>query len=126
MNKHLYRKSDDLSPVNTLPVLVPPEDKPLKIELDNCAKFFNNELNILKNLKVVVALGKIAFDTCKIFYSEKFEVPRKVQFGHGKTYKLKNGINLVGCYHPSPRNVNTGRINEKMMTDLFNKIKKLN
>ena len=53
---------------------VPPEDKPLKIELDNCAKFFNNELNILKNLKVVVALGKIAFDTCKIFYSEKFEI----------------------------------------------------
>ena len=105
---------------------VPPEDKPLKIELDNCFKFFNNELNILKNLKVVVALGKIAFDTCKIFYSEKFEVAKNVQFGHGKTFKLKNGINLVGCYHPSPRNVNTGRINEKMMTQLFQKVKKLN
>ena len=104
---------------------VPPEDKPLKIELDNCSKFFNNELNILKNLKVVVALGKIAFDTCKIFYSKKFEMPKNVKFGHGKTFKLKNGVNLVGCYHPSPRNVNTGRINEKMMTQLFQKVKKL-
>ena len=105
---------------------VPPEDKPLKIELDNCSKFFNNELNILKNLKVVVALGKIAFDTCKIFYSKKFEMPKNVKFGHGITFKLKNGVNLVGCYHPSPRNVNTGRINEKMMTRLFQKVKRLN
>ena len=104
---------------------VPPEAKPLKIELDNCSKFFNNELNILKNLKVVVALGKIAFDTCKFFYSEKFEISKNVKFGHGKIFKLKNGVNLVGCYHPSPRNVNTGRINEKMMTQLFEKVKRL-
>ena len=73
-----------------------------------------------------MALGKIAFDTCIMFYREKFEVPKDIQFGHGKTYKLKNGVNLVGCYHPSPRNVNTGRINEKMMTDLFLKIKNFN
>ncbi len=47
-------------------------------------------------------------------------------FGHGKIYKLENGVKLVGCYHPSPRNVNTGRINEKKMTNLFKKVKKLN
>ena len=105
---------------------VPPEDKPLKIELKNCSKFFNNELNILKNLKVVVALGKIAFDTCKIFYKEKFHIPNEFKFGHGKIYKLENGVKLVGCYHPSPRNVNTGRINEKKMTNLFKKVKNLN
>ena len=72
-----------------------------------------------------MALGKIAFDTCKIFYSEKFEISKQVKFGHGKIYKLKNKVNLVGCYHPSPRNVNTGRINEKMMTKLFQKVKRL-
>ena len=44
---------------------VPPEDKPLKKELDNCSKFFNKELEYLKNINVVVALGKIAFDACK-------------------------------------------------------------
>ena len=73
-----------------------------------------------------MALGKIAFDTCKIFYKDKFDMPKQLQFGHGKIYELPNGIKLVGCYHPSPRNVNTGRINVKMMTDLFKKIKKLN
>ena len=101
-------------------------DKPLKIELDNCSKFFNKELEYLKNIKVIVALGKIAFDACKYFYKEKFYLDRSVKFGHGKIFKLENGISLVGCYHPSPRNVNTGRINVKKMVVLFNKIKKLN
>ena len=44
----------------------------------------------------------------------------------GKLKDLPNNVKLVGCYHPSPRNVNTGRINERMMTNLFKKIKKLN
>ena len=70
-------------------------------------------------------MGKIAFDTCKIFYKDKFDVPKDFQFGHGKIYKLENGVKLVGCYHPSPRNVNTGRINEKKMTSLFKKVLKL-
>ena len=92
---------------------VPPEDKPLKKELDNCSNFFNNEIELLKNLKVIVCLGKIAFDACKYFYKKKINLNQKIKFGHGKIYSLKNGIKMVGCYHPSPRNVNTGRINEK-------------
>ncbi len=105
---------------------VPPEDKPLKIELDNCSKFFSSELEYLKNVNIIVALGKIAFDACKYFYQKRIFIDRKVKFGHGEIFKLENGISLVGCYHPSPRNVNTGRINEKKMVSLFNKIKKLN
>ncbi len=105
---------------------VPPEDKPLKIELDNCSSFFNQELNLLTNVKAIIALGKIAFDACKYFYQKRFKLDKKIKFGHGKIFKLKNGILLVGCYHPSPRNVNTGRINEKKMVSLFNKIKKIN
>ena len=105
---------------------VPPEDKPLKIELDNCSNFFNNEIELLKNLKVIVCLGKIAFDACKYFYKKKINLDQKIKFGHGKIYSLKNGIKLVGCYHPSPRNVNTGRINEKKMVRLFQKIKDFN
>ena len=105
---------------------VPPEDKPLKIELDNCSNFFNNEIELLKNLKVIVCLGKIAFDACKYFYKKKINFNQKIKFGHGKIYSLKNGIKLVGCYHPSPRNVNTGRINEKKMVRLFQKIKDFN
>ena len=105
---------------------VPPEDKPSKKELDNCSNFFNNEIELLKNLKVIVCLGKIAFDACKYFYKKKINLDQKIKFGHGKIYSLKNGIKLVGCYHPSPRNVNTGRINENKMVRLFQKIKDFN
>ncbi len=103
---------------------VPPEDKPNKSELSNCFNFFEQEINELKNLKVIIALGKIAFDACIEFYKNNYDLKDKFKFVHGKNYKLPNNIILVGCYHPSPRNVNTGRINEKKMTKLFKNIKK--
>ena len=104
---------------------VPPGDKPQKNELDNCFEFFNIEISSLKNLKVIVALGKIAFDACKYFYKSKHNFTEKINFAHDKIYKLPDNIFLVGCYHPSPRNVNTGRINEKKMIKLFKKVLKL-
>jgi len=104
---------------------VPPGDKPQKNELDNCFEFFNVEIASLKNLKIIVALGKIAFDACKYFYESKHNFTEKINFAHDKIYKLHDNIFLVGCYHPSPRNVNTGRINEKKMIKLFKKVLKL-
>jgi len=104
---------------------VPPEDKPLKIELDNCFNFFNQEINKLQNLKAIVALGKIAFDACVYFYKSNYNFFNKIKFEHGKIYKLPKNTLLIGCYHPSPRNVNTGRINERKMTSLFKKVLKL-
>ena len=104
---------------------VPPGDKPKKKELYSCFKFFKQEINLLKNLKVVVALGKIAFDACIDFYKINHNFTKKVKFGHSLIYNLPNKILLVGCYHPSPRNVNTGRINEEKMTLLFKKVLKL-
>ena len=104
---------------------VPPGDKPLKKELDNCFRFFNQEINKLKNLTTIVALGKIAFDACVYFYKSEYSFNQKIEFKHDKIYKLPNNILLVGCYHPSPRNVNTGRINENQMAGLFKKILKI-
>ena len=104
---------------------VPPEDKPLKKELDACFIYFKEEINLLKNLKVIVALGKIAFDACVYFYKNNYNFSEKVKFSHNSIHKLPNNILLVGCYHPSPRNVNTGRINEKKMTYLFKKVTNL-
>ena len=104
---------------------VPPGDKPLKKELENCFNFFNQEINVLQNLKVIVALGKIAFDACVYFYKSNYNFSKKIKFGHSYIYHLPNNITLVGCYHPSPRNVNTGRINENKMIKLLKKIKKL-
>ena len=104
---------------------VPPEDKPNKDEITNCSKFFQKEINLLKNLKVVVALGKIAFDTCVNFYKINYGFSEKIKFGHNLKYKLPNNITLVGCYHPSPRNVNTGRIDENKMLKLLKKVQKV-
>ena len=104
---------------------VPPEDKPLKNEILNCSNFFDEEILSLKKLKVIVTLGKVAFDNCMNLYKQKFNLKNKFIFKHGKIQKLPNGIIILSSYHPSPRNVNTKLISEKMMVDLFKKAKKL-
>ena len=104
---------------------VPPEDKPLNDEINNCSNFFNREMTSLKNLKVIVTLGKVAFDNCIKLYKMKFDIKEKFIFKHGKTHKLPNGLIILACYHPSPRNVNTKLISNKMMVDLFKKAKQL-
>lgn len=104
---------------------VPPQDKPSKNELNNCFNYFNQEIYLLKKLKVIVTLGKVAFDTCVQFYKKNHKLNSKFEFGHGKKYTLPDGKILISCYHPSPRNVNTKRINLKKMKNLFVKAKKL-
>ena len=111
--------------ITTVLKCVPPQDKPLKNELENCFKYFNQEIFLLKNLKVIVALGKIAFDTCANFYKKNYSIKFKLIFSHGKIYKLPDGKILIGSYHPSPRNVNTKVINLKMMKNLFIKVRKI-
>ena len=104
---------------------VPPEDKPLGDEIFNCSNFFNKEISSLKKLKVIVPLGKVAFDNCIKQYKKKFNIKKKFIFKHGKTYLLPNGLIILSSYHPSPRNVNTKLISFKMMVNLFKKAKKL-
>ena len=109
------------------PVLkcVPPQDKPTAEELRNCAPFFSAEMKLLKNVKVILALGKIGFDGCLKYFRQQFNLKMKdFPFGHDQKYILPNGIILWGCYHPSPRNVNTGRLNFEMMAKLLQKIKR--
>ena len=104
---------------------VPPDDKPLKEELNNCSNFFNTEISNLKKLKVIITLGKVAFENCLKFYKKKYNLNKKIHFKHGKSYILPDNIILIPAYHPSPRNVNTKLISLKMMTNLFKKVKKL-
>ena len=104
---------------------VPPEDKPLSKELVNCSNYFDQEISSLKDLKVIVTLGKVAFDNCVNIYKKKFQIKKKFVFGHGKTEVLPNKIIILSSYHPSPRNVNTKLISEKMMIKLFKKAKRL-
>ena len=104
---------------------VPPEDKPLSYEISNCSNFFDEEILSLKKLKVIVTLGKVAFDNCTKLYKKKFDIKEKFIFKHGKTQLLPNGLIILSSYHPSPRNVNTKLVSNKMMIDLFKKAKKI-
>ena len=103
----------------------PPADKPLNQELDNCSKYFATEIYNLKKLKIIITLGKIAFDNCLKFYKKEYNINKKMSFKHGVSYLLPNNVILIPCYHPSPRNVNTKIISEKMMVALFKKAKKI-
>ncbi|MEA1882493.1 MAG: uracil-DNA glycosylase [Candidatus Marinimicrobia bacterium] len=120
---------DGLELKNTFmtPVLkcVPPKDKPTSGELRNCANFFSAEMKLLKNIRIILALGKIGFDGCLKYFRQDYNLKMKnFPFGHDRKFVMPNGMILWGCYHPSPRNVNTGRLNFEMMTKLLRKIKR--
>ena len=104
---------------------VPPNDKPKNNELINCSNYFIQELNNLKNLAVIVALGKVAFDNCLKIYKKKFKINKKFQFKHSKNYLLPDNKTLIACYHPSPRNVNTKVVTTAMINKLFRKAKRI-
>ena len=105
---------------------VPPGDKPTINELKTCFLYFKKEISFLSNVNTIVALGKIAFDVCLNFYKENYPIKNKDYiFSHGCRFKLPDNKILVGSYHPSPRNVNTGRINVDKMVSLLNEVKKI-
>ena len=104
---------------------VPPGDKPMNNELTSCSNYFMKELDYLKNLKVIVTLGKVAFDNCLKIYKKRFRINQKISFKHNKKYLLPDGRILIACYHPSPRNVNTKVVTSSMLNQLFRKAKKI-
>ena len=104
---------------------VPPDDKPMNNELTSCSNYFVKELDYLKNLKVIVTLGKVAFDNCLKIYKKRFKINQKISFKHNKKYLLPDGRILIACYHPSPRNVNTKVVTSSMINQLFQKAKKI-
>jgi uracil-DNA glycosylase family 4 len=82
----------------------PPENKPLKTEFDNCFLYLKEEITILKNIKVIVCLGKIAFDSC----CKLLEIKHN-KFAHGKSFVHKNW-KIICSYHPSRQNTQTRRL----------------
>jgi len=104
---------------------VPPGDKPLNEELENCSIYLNSEIKNLEKLKIILTLGKLAFDNCIKFYKKNYKIDGKFMFKHGKKYYLPDGKILFSSYHPSPRNVNTGVLNQEKMKKILITIKKL-
>ena len=96
---------------------VPPEDKPKAEELKKCFIYLNEEISYLTNARIILALGKIAFESCLKLFKLK---PSLYKFIHGAEYSINKKLKILACYHPSPRNVNTGRIDETRMIEVLN------
>ena len=105
----------------------PPDNKPTPDEIATCAPFLDRELAALGNLKVVVALGKIGFEAYLNFAKRQgFAIAKKdYVFGHSAEYKMPNGTILLASYHPSNQNTATGKLTEKMFTEIFRRAGKL-
>lgn len=105
----------------------PPQNKPLPHELTNCRPYLLEELQLLKNVHVIVALGKVAFDVTVDAFRELgwTEILRRPQFAHGIELKLNDEIRLISSYHPSQQNTFTGKLTEAMFNAIFRKAKNL-
>ena len=98
----------------------PPDNKPTPEEIANCRPHLDAELAALPRVRVVVGLGKIAFDAYLRLLTQRGVARRpRPAFGHGVVHELPNGQTLIGCYHPSRQNTNTGKLTARMMDDVF-------
>ena len=100
----------------------PPENKPTPAEIARCLPHMTAEIAALPRVRVVVALGKIGHDAFLAYAAAAHGVrPRpRPAFGHGSVARLGQGLPvLLGCYHPSRQNTNTGKLTAPMMRDVF-------
>jgi len=97
----------------------PPQNKPTGEEMQNCFDYLQQEYKILKNITVILCLGKIAYDaTCKLVHAK----PEK--FGHNKLFRYDR-INILTSYHPSKQNTQTGRLTWNQWSAVFQKAKQM-
>ena len=104
----------------------PPLNKLLPKEIRNCRPYMIEELTLLRNLRVIVGLGKIGFEA--VFDSLRelgwTSLKARPKFGHAVSYPITEKIVLLGCYHPSQQNTFTGKLTEKMLDDVFRKARR--
>lgn len=101
----------------------PPEHKPNRQECLNCNPYYIQEMEMLTNLSSILLLGKFAFDAFLLTMKKKGMTTHGLKFKHGACYNLEDGKKIYCSYHPSPRNVNTGTLTEKMFRDLLKLIR---
>ena len=100
----------------------PPQNKPTPEEIARCLPHLQAEIDALPHVGVVVALGKIAFDAyLQLLKRRDIVIRPRPPFAHAARYRLPDGQTLIGCYHPSRQNTNTGKLNARMMDEVFAK-----
>jgi uracil-DNA glycosylase len=105
----------------------PPLNKPTLIEFERCRPFLVHELKLMTQLRVVVVLGKIAFDSFLKAYKEAGRtIPKpRPKFGHEIVTILPDGVTLICSYHPSQQNTFTGKLSQPMFYQIFDHAKSL-
>ena len=104
----------------------PPKNKPTVDEMDNCQGFLIRELALLASTRVVLTLGRIAFDRYRRLLQKRGAALPRMTFYHGTCYRLEPPLPaLVVSYHPSRQNTQTGRLTEEMLDEVFAHIHKL-
>ena len=104
----------------------PPANRPTAAERDHCRPYLEEELEIFRSARVVVALGRFAFDqVLRILQSSDEGVPQaRPKFSHGVEVDLGSRT-VLGCYHPSQQNTFTGRLTESMFDSVWERAKRL-
>ncbi len=110
--------------ITALARCVPPGNKPVAEELTNCRPFLQAEIRMLKAVRVVLALGGMAFNGyLRLLREVGFEPPR-LKFSHGAWYSMGTELPiLAACYHPSRQNTQTGRLTDAMLDDVLGRIR---
>ncbi len=106
----------------------PPGNKPSQAELRNCRPYLERELEMLSGVRVVVALGRIAFDTYLSIARDKGAIASRsaFAFGHNIAHRVASGWpTLISSFHPSQQNTSTGRLTEKMLEEVFRNASRL-
>ena len=109
---------------------VPPGDKPAPDEQRNCLPYLTQEMRLLPNLRVILALGQIAFQAALralAAIQPPAAQPRpRGKFRHGQIYRFAPETPIIiACYHPSPRNTNTGKLSMRQLTETLQTAKDL-
>jgi uracil-DNA glycosylase family 4 len=99
----------------------PPANKPNPDEIANCSHFLDAELAALRRVRVVIALGKIGFDAYLNHLRRAGVIVSRAPytFGHAVEYHMPNQVILMGAYHPSLQNTNTGKLTKEMFRTVF-------
>ncbi len=105
----------------------PPQNKLLRDEIENCRPYLAVEFSLLKNVRVIVALGKLAFDeTTKLLRSNGvLSSDMRPKFGHGATFDITEKLTLMASFHPSQQNTFTGKLTRPMFESVFRSARKL-
>lgn len=105
----------------------PPLNKPAPVEFERCRPFLVQELQMMRQVRVVIVLGKIAFDSFLKAYEEAGgTIPKpRPKFGHGRSSVLPDDLSLICSYHPSQQNTFTGKLTQPMFHSVFRQAKEL-